>query len=124
MYGILGANVSYPSGMSLKPSFLFMRTFGGQTVIELSTMFEFMNSLSLGLSVRQNVSAYESSNASKDYKYQSIIRPMLQYNLSKKNNLKLGYCYSFNAGKASSLKASNDFSIVYNIPYLKKDDKE
>jgi type IX secretion system PorP/SprF family membrane protein len=123
MYGIIGANISYPSGFNLQPSLLFMKTFGGQTAMEFSAMVEFINSLSLGLSLRQNISAYESSNAIKDYRYQSIIRPMLQYDLSKKNNLRLGYCYSFNVNKTSSLKASNDFSIVYNIPTKVADKK-
>jgi hypothetical protein len=42
---------------------------------------------------------------------------MIQYDISKKNNLKVGYCYSFNAGTTNNLnRGSNDFSIVYNIP--------
>ncbi|RYE27364.1 MAG: type IX secretion system membrane protein PorP/SprF [Sphingobacteriaceae bacterium] len=117
MYAIAGANVDFPSSVNLKSSLLLMKTFGGLTAIEFSAMFEMMHSLSLGASFRQNISYFTTNTASRDYLYQSILRPMIQYNISRKNNLRVGYCYSFNAGTTNNLnRGSNDFSIVYNIP--------
>jgi len=117
MYAIAGANIDFPSNVNMKSSLLLMKTFGGLTAVEVSAMFELMHSLSLGASFRQNISYYTSNTASRDYLYQSILRPMIQYDISKKNNLRVGYCYSFNAGTTNNLnRGSNDFSIVYNIP--------
>jgi type IX secretion system PorP/SprF family membrane protein len=117
MYAIAGTDIDFPSNVNLKSSLLLMKTFGGLTALEVSAMFEMMHSLSLGASFRQNISYFTSNTASRDYFYQSILRPMIQYDISKKNNLKVGYCYSFNAGTTNNLnRGSSDFSIVYNIP--------
>lgn len=120
LYTVVGANIKLSYGNTFKPSFLFMKTFGGATAIELNALHDYANTFAFGLSLRREIRPLNSVNTN-DHSVQSILRPLLQYNVSKKNNLKFAYCYSFNAGRPSGVsKGSHDLSVVFNVPRTEK----
>ncbi|MXV51011.1 type IX secretion system membrane protein PorP/SprF [Pedobacter sp. HMF7647] len=117
MYALLGANLEYSNGFGFQPSFLFIKTFGGNTAFELNAMLEMAKTITFGIAFRQDIIDLKSTNTSDDHSTQSIIRPLIQYNVSKTNSLKFGYCYSFNTGRPTGVgKGSHDLSVVFNLP--------
>lgn len=121
MYLIGGANLLYDNGMQLQPSVLFMKNFGGITSLDVNAMVTFDRSIGFGVGFRQRVEESQSvalGAETKSYS-QSILRPMIQYQLNKLNqSIKIGYCYSFNAGNSLNVgsKGSHDLTLIFELP--------
>jgi type IX secretion system PorP/SprF family membrane protein len=121
MYLIAGANLEYDSGIQMQPSLLFMKNFGGITSIDFNALLTFDRSISFGAGFRQRIEESQSVAIGKNDKSisQSILRPMIQYQINKANqSVKIGYCYSFNAGNSLNVgsKGSHDLALVYQLP--------
>lgn len=120
MYLIAGAKIDYDTGMQLKPSVLFMKNFGGITSVDINASFIFNGSVGFGIGFRQQIEEAQSvalGNDGQNLK-QSLIRPMIQYDInSSKRNLKIGYCYGFNASQSVGVsRETHDISLIYNMP--------
>jgi|GEM_PF-1178642 len=121
MYLIAGANLAYDSGMQVQPSILFIKNFGGITSIDANAILTFDNSISFGIGFRQRIEESQSVAINADDKSisQSILRPMIQYQVNKgKQSVKIGYCYSFNAGNSINVgsKGSHDLTLIFGLP--------
>lgn len=121
MYLIAGANLVYDSGMQVQPSLLFIKNFGGVTSVDVNALLTFERSISFGIGFRQRIEQSQSValDVNDQTISQSIIRPMIQYQLNKVNrSLKIGYCYNFNAGNSMNVgsKGSHDITLVFEMP--------
>nr|WP_121269446.1 PorP/SprF family type IX secretion system membrane protein [Pedobacter schmidteae] len=121
MYLIAGANLMYESGIQMQPSILFMKNFGGITSLDVNAMLTFDRSISFGVGFRQRIEESQSVALNTDDRSisQSILRPMIQYQVNKANQaIKIGYCYSFNAGNSMNVgsKGSHDLTLIYELP--------
>ncbi|HTN20786.1 MAG TPA: PorP/SprF family type IX secretion system membrane protein [Pelobium sp.] len=121
MYLLAGVNMQYDSGVVFNPSVLYISNFGGISYADLNLMLTLNNTVSFGLGFRQSLensrSAEANSNNLKNFS-RSLIRPMFQYQLNgKKDNLKIGYCYNFNANRDVAIgHSSHDISLVFSLP--------
>jgi hypothetical protein len=84
-------------------------------------MLTLNNTVSFGLGFRQSLenSRNEEANSNNLKNFsRSLIRPMFQYQLNgKKDNLKIGYCYNFNANRDVAVgHSSHDISLVFSLP--------
>lgn len=121
MYIIGGITVDNHNEMVLQSNLLLMKTFGGLTAIDLNAIVTFNQGIGLGMGFRQQIEEWESVGAGVQGKTfsQSILRPMLQYAIytQQQQQIKVGYCYSFNAGRAAvASRATHDISLIFNIP--------
>lgn len=121
MYIIGGITVDNSNDLLLQSNLLLMKTFGGLTALDLNALVTFNKGFGLGVGFRQQIEEMESVAVGKDGKTlsQSILRPMLQYTIhtAKQQQIKLGYCYSFNASRSVVTgRATHDISLVFNIP--------
>lgn len=121
MYFIGGANLVYDSGIQMQPSLLFMKNFGGVTSFDANALLTFDRSISFGIGFRQRIEESQSVALGKEDRSisQSILRPMIQYQINKANQaVKIGYCYSFNAGNSLNVgnKGSHDLTLIFELP--------
>ncbi|MFA4869915.1 MAG: PorP/SprF family type IX secretion system membrane protein [Pedobacter sp.] len=120
MYLIGGATVHNNENITLRSNILVMKTFGGLTALDVNAMVTLNEGLSFGLGFRQQIEELQSVAVGAEGKSfsQSLLRPMLQYAIptSKKEMIKIGYCYSFNAGRSTSIgMASHDIALTFSI---------
>lgn len=121
MYLLGGVNLYYDSGISLHPNVLFISNFGGLSSVDVNVLLSFKKTVSFGLGFRQSLDESPSVGLNKkDVKgfSRSVVRPMFQYQVkSKQNNIKIGYCYNFNANKTVAIAhSSHDISLIFSLP--------
>ncbi|WP_165953099.1 PorP/SprF family type IX secretion system membrane protein [Pedobacter changchengzhani] len=119
LYAIMGANLPIQGNLMLTPTFLFIKNMGGITSIDVNAQILMNRSLAFGIGFRQRIE--EVSTITEDNGRsltQSIIRPMLSYQLNNaKNSIKIGYLYNFNASSSVGLNVgTHDISLAFIIP--------
>lgn len=118
MYVIAGANFVSENNFKLMPSILFIKNMGGITSVDVNASVLLKNALGLGIGFRQRIEELETITEDNGKSLtQSIIRPMLYYQLNNaKSNMKIGYCYNFNAARSVGINAgTHDISITFNV---------
>ncbi|HET8827897.1 MAG TPA: PorP/SprF family type IX secretion system membrane protein [Pelobium sp.] len=121
MYLLGGVNLYYDSGISIHPNVLLISNFGGLSSVDLNMLLGFNRTVSFGIGFRQSLDESLSPGLNKeDVKSfsRSLIRSIFQYQVkSKQNNIRIGYCYNFNANKAIAIAhSSHDISLIFSLP--------
>lgn len=120
MYLILGANYETEDNLVIMPSVLYIKNMGGITSLDINTSIMMEKSFVLGVGFRQRVEERNSfMGVDEKSTSQSILRANMSYQLNNvKNNMRIGYCYNFNAAKSGVKVGSHDISLSFSIPNL------
>ena len=118
MYAIVGANFEMPD-FTLSPTFLFIKNMGGVTSIDLNAQLVMKKALTFGIGFRQRIEEIQTITEDNGRSLtQSIIRPMLSYQLNNaKSSIKFGYLYNFNTSRSMGINSgTHDISLAFIIP--------
>lgn len=116
LYFNTGARFEYDQGLTLRPSLLILKTFGGPTTIEGGSFLDISRNFAFGVAFRYHSHAMSSINKDNERYTQNIIRPMLDVSILKSGSLRMSYGYNINAYRPDGISnAMHDFSLTYHF---------